>query len=121
MAEQRFASKTFYLFGGLLIWAAHFMLVYSVNAVACVFGFAKVQVIGADLVPFTVILATLVALASAGYLLLSMMAWQGPLRGEARTDPSTIFLRQVTIALTLLAMIAILLSALPSLIVPPCG
>lgn len=121
MAEQRLTSKTFFLFGGLLIWATHFMLVYSANAVACARGLAGVTVLNAGLIPFTVTIATLLALLATGLLLYAALSWGGPLRGEAHDDPGSAFLRQVTVALTLLSMIAIVLSALPSLIVPPCG
>ena len=59
MAEQRFTSKTFLLFSGLLIWAAHFMFVYSANAVACERGLQDVRVLGIGLIPLTVMVATL--------------------------------------------------------------
>lgn len=121
MADRRLASKTFLLFGGLLIWAAHFMTVYSANAIACERGFADLRIWNAGVVPLTVMLVTIVALSAAAYLLLSALSWQGPLSGEARNDPGTAFLRQVAVALTLFSMVAIVLSALPSLIVPPCG
>lgn len=121
MAEQRLTAKTLYLFGGLLIWAAHFMFVYSANAIACSRGLEDIAILGAGLIPLTVALATIVALLAAGYVLVSTLAWQGPLRGEPHDDPSTAFLRQVTIVLTLLSIIAIVLSALPSFIVQPCA
>ena len=120
MAEQRFISKTFFLFGGLLIWATHFMFVYSATAVACARGLADITVLGVGLIPLTVILATVLALLATGWLLYAALTWGGPLRGEPR-DPGNVFVRQITLALTLLSMIAIVLSALPSLIVPPCA
>lgn len=120
MAERRFTAKTFLLFGGLLIWAAHFMFVYSANAVACQRGLENVRILGIGLIPFTVVLATLVALAVAGYVLAMAMGWLGPLRGESQNDPSSTFLSQITVVLTLISMIAITQSALPSLVVSPC-
>ena len=122
MAERRFTAKTLFLFAGLLIWAAHFIFVYSANAVACARGLEAIKVLGADLVPFTVSLATLAALAAAGYVLVSALAWKGPLTDEPHDDPTSAFARQITIALTLLSIIAIVLSALlPAAIVrlPP--
>lgn len=121
MAERRFTAKTFFLFGGLLIWAAHFMFVYSANAVACARGLEDVTVMGAGLIPFTVAIATLAALLAAGNVLATALAWRGPLASEPHDDPATAFLRQVTVVLALLSMIAIVLSALPSLIVQPCA
>lgn len=121
VVEQRLTSKTFLLFGGLLIWAAHFMFVYSVNAVACARGLQDIRVFGAGLIPFTVTIATLIALAAAGRLLWVGSGWLGPLRGEPHHDPASAFLRQVSIALTLLSMVAICLTALPSFVVVPCG
>ncbi len=121
MADQRLGSKTFLLFGGLLIFAAHFMFVYSANAVACARGLEDVRILGAGLIPFTVMLATLLALAAAGYVLALAMGWRGPLRGEPHNDPTSAFLRQITIALTLLSMVAIIWIALPLFIVTPCA
>lgn len=121
MAERRFTSKTLFLFAGLLIWAAHFMFVYSVNAVACARGLEDITILDAALVPLTVALATLAALGAAGYVLVAALAWKGPLAGEPHDDAASAFLRQVTIALTLLSIIAIVLSALPSFIVRPCA
>lgn len=120
MSERRFWSKAFLMFGGLLIWAAHFMFVYSANAVACARGFTHITVLGVGLVPFTLILATLLALLATGYLLYTALSWSGPLRGEANDDPASAFLRQITIVLTLIAMIAIVWNALPASIVTPC-
>lgn len=121
MAERRFGSKMLLPFGGLLVWAAHFMFVYSANALACARGFADVMILRTGIVPLTVAAATLAALVGSGYLLTLALSWGGPLRGEDENDASAAFLRQVTVALTLLSIIAILFSALPSLIVPPCG
>lgn len=121
MAERRFGSKTFLLFGGLLIWAAHFMFVYSANAVACERGLQDMRILGAGLIPFTVAVATVIALAGGGYVLWLAFGWLGPLRGEPHDDPAGAFLRQISIVLTLLSMIAIVLSALPSLVVMPCA
>lgn len=121
VAEQRLTSKAFLLFGGLLIWAAHFMLVYSVNAVVCARGLQDLRVLGAGLIPFTVAIATLVALAAASRLLWVGSGWLGPLRGEPHDDRASAFLRQVSIALALLSMVAIFLTALPSFVVVPCG
>jgi len=121
MAEQRFGSKTFLIFGGLLIWAAHFMFVYSTNAVVCARNLDDITILGAELAPFIVMLATLAALAVACYVLYAAVAWGGPLRGESRNDPGSAFIRQITIVLTLLSIVAILWTALPSLIVSPCA
>lgn len=120
MAEQRFTSKTSLLFSGLLIWAAHFMFVYSANAVACERGLQDFQVLGIGLIPLTVMVATLAALAAVGYVLLIAIGWLGPLHGEAHDDPSSAFVRQITIVLSLISIVAITLSALPSLVVSPC-
>lgn len=121
MAEQRFTAKTLYLFGGLLIWAAHFMFVYSANAIACERGLEDVTIVGAGLIPLTIAIATVAALAAAGYVAAAAMSWRGPFTNEPHGDPTTSFLRQVTIVLTLLSMIAIVLSALPSFVVQPCA
>ena len=121
MAEQRFISKAFLLFGGLLIWAAHFMTVYSANAVACARGLAGIRIFGIGLVPITIILVTIIALAAAAYIVVSALSWQGPISGEPHGAPTTAFLRQMTVMVTLFSMIAIVLSAMPSLIVQPCG
>ncbi|MCL4766021.1 MAG: hypothetical protein KJZ80_07310 [Hyphomicrobiaceae bacterium] len=121
MAEQRFASKTFALFGGLLIWGAHFMIVYSANALACTRGLAGVTILGAGLVPLFVLAATAAALGAAGYLLVTTLSWRGALRGERSQNGSAAFLRIATLTITLLSAIAIAWTALPAAIVQPCA
>jgi hypothetical protein len=44
--QHRFASTTFLITGGLLVWMADFVFVYVFVAVACARGFADIVILG---------------------------------------------------------------------------
>lgn len=88
--------------GGGIAWALHFAVIYGVTALACARGMAGV-------VPWTIGLATLVA--GAACLVLTWMGWQ-------RRDE---FEAWLSATLAALALFAIVLQAVPVLMVTPCG
>jgi len=118
MEKTAFIRKTFFVLGGLLIWAAHFGNVYVFNALACARGFHRLHLFGVGAVPLTVGLATAIALA--GVIGVLVIALRIPGTNDARA-PSADFLRSLTAAVALLSLLAIGWSGLPALVVPPCG
>lgn len=120
MAERRFIAKSLFMLAGLLIWAAHFAVIYAFNALACARGFAASMLFGLSVVPLGIAFATVVALAATLWVLVQAARWQAPISGE-RADASSAFIRYTAIAVGLLSLVAIAWNGLPALIVPPCG
>lgn len=120
MAERRFIAKSLFMLAGLLIWAAHFTVMYAFNALACARGFAGSSVLGIGVVTLAAVLATAAAAAATAWMLFLAFRWEGPLSGESG-DPAARTIRYAAVGLGGLGLVAILWSGLPALIVPPCG
>lgn len=106
---------------GLLIWAAHFAMVYMAHAVACERGLARTRLIGLPLVPVFIFAVT--ALALFGIAIVAWRAWGqlggGAARAEAFEEPR--FLAWFTLAAAALAGLAIIWAGLPWLLVRACA
>ena len=86
---------------GGIVWALHFAAIYGTTAVACARG-------AVGLVPWVIALATLLALGACGVLARS---------GWRRRDD---FESWLSATLATVAVFAIVLQALPVLLVTPC-
>ena len=118
-ANGSFAPRVLLACAGLLIWGAHFLFVYVFAALACARAFASMRLIGVGVVPLAILASTVAALLLLAWL--SRRAWRGESRVHA-TDPDTPrFLRYVGAALAIYSAAAILLQALPVLIIPVCA
>jgi hypothetical protein len=105
----------------MIVWAAHFLVVYVVNAIACERGWIGETLLGWPLVPTLVLGATAVALIAVAVV--GLRAWRRlghSLAGqEGEDDPQ--FTVWLTAAITLLSAVAILWAGVPAVIVQPCG
>lgn len=107
--QRRFTSTTFLLTGALLVWLADFAFVYIFAAVACAKGFA-------DVVPAVTTVASLCAGAVTAWLL-----HRGHRAQQAATnDEHSRFIAFVTLATSVLALVALMLLFLPPLLVRAC-
>ena len=61
MAAATFTRTTLRMFSGVLIWAAHFTLIYGFAALACARGFADAKWLGLDIVTAATVAATVLA------------------------------------------------------------
>ena len=61
MAAQTFTRITLRMSSGVLIWAAHFAVIYGFAALACTRGFADVKWLGLGIVTAVVVASTLIA------------------------------------------------------------
>ena len=111
MSEMSFTKAAAIVSGGGVIWAAHFTVVYGYTGLACARRFDPAGETLVALVPWVIGAATLVA-AAVTLIVLARM-----LRGEARRD----FARRIGAGVAALALLAIVLEALPVLWVPVCG
>ncbi len=121
MEERGFIGKMLLMMGGLLVWGAHFTVIYGFNALACARRFAHLEILGLGIVPLVIGAATIVALTSAGALLAVAVYRRGPFRISANGGSSEPFMRYTTIALAALSVVAIAWNALPAYIVWPCA
>ena len=113
--HANFAAVSAAVSAGFLIWAAHFLVIYGVTALACARGFADVDVLGMGAVELVIGAATLVAIIAAGTVL--VRAFRRPGVEGGGSEP---FLRWTTAAAALLALVAIAWQASPILFMRPC-
>lgn len=119
MRSRRFAGLLTGMMAGLLIWAAHFAVVYAFNGLACARGFAGTTLFGIGLVPAGIVAVTVLALAATALVVLR--ARRGPWPALGTSDEAGRFVRWMTAAFASLSLLAILWIGLPALQVPACG
>ena len=119
VAEGGFASRVLLASAGLLVWGAHFLFIYVFAALACARAFADVRLVGVGVVPFAILTSTVAALLLLAWL--SDRAWRTENRVHAADPDTPRFLRHLGAALAIYSAAAILLQALPALIIPVCA
>ncbi|WP_035693740.1 hypothetical protein [Azospirillum halopraeferens] len=119
MGSRRFTGLLVGMFAGLLIWAAHFVLVYGLTGLACARGLGGATLLGVALVPAAIVAATLAALLATGAVWLAAWRGGGP-AGEGR-DETVRFVRWLTAGFAGLGLMSILWVGLPALQVPVCA
>lgn len=118
-AVHRFTPTTLFICGGLLIWAADFLILYVIAAIACAKGFAALTVAGLPFVAFVGTVLTLLAGVATGLL---MRVAIRRLRAAGASDESIRFIYFVAASIGGLAAIAIFFNALPAwLLATECG
>jgi len=103
----------------LLVWGAHFGVVYAVHALACERSLAGLRVLGLPFVPALCVAAT--ALALAALLLLARPGIAALRRDGVEGDAGEPGFRLwFAAAAALAAAVAILFQTMPALIMPAC-
>lgn len=115
--QHRFTSTTLLLTGGLLVWMADFAFVYVFAALACARGFADGDIFGLPLVPAVTTLASLSAGVATVWLL--RRGYRAHL--ETVTDEHGRFIGFVTLATSVIALVALLMLILPPLLIRACA
>ena len=121
VTNGRFLRNSLLLLSGLLIWAAHFTFVYVFNALACARHFANEHVLGIGLLPAAIGGATIAALGAIGFCLLLNNRVRSREPEQANDIRVNNFMNYMTVAIGLLGALAVVLSGLPVLFLPPCG
>lgn len=111
MTASPFTRTVLLIFSGPLVWAAHFLAVYVLAALACARRFAHVEWLGRGVTQWGISLLTLAAVAA----ILGLILFQ-----HRRRLDSSRFVQQMTLALGLLSVMAIVWEALPAFVVPAC-
>lgn len=113
MQSHRFTPTTFLIWGGLLLYALNFLVVYIFAALACAKGFAHGKWLGMSPVPLVTTISGLVAAAA-----ISAVMWSaaGGNRREQCADEHTRFIRFLAIAGGFLSLLAVVWLTLPPLL-----
>lgn len=104
-----FTLTTMFICGGLLIWAADFLLVYVIAAIACAKGFASGTIAG---VPFVAFVATLITLGAIAATVLLLRIAIRKLR--AHTQEANRFIYALTASIAGMAILAMFYNVLPA-------
>ena len=114
-------AKTLFLLGGLIVWLAHFLVLYGFTGLICARQLAGTTMHGIGVVMWVVLAATVVAVALNSVLLAMALAGRGP--GVSREpDPELRrFWRTVSGLTAALSIVAIVWQAAPAAIVPACA
>lgn len=115
---SQFARATLLMISGLLIWAAHFALIYAFTALACARRFWELSWLGVAVVPWLVGFATV---AAVGALLAIGARSLRQAHSKTGVANASQFCRWMTVAIAWLAVLAIVWQVLPVLLVPTCA
>ncbi|MDQ3289202.1 MAG: hypothetical protein M3Q42_13305 [Pseudomonadota bacterium] len=106
----------------MVVWALHFVIVYSLVGFGCERGVLLERFAGLPVLSWLLIAVTLAALATIAWL--GWHAWRcwNALSSEQlpRAQPRERFMRLVTAMLALVAFIAVVFTATPVFMLPPC-
>ena len=107
----------------MAVWAVHFVVVYSLVGLACDRGLLLRRVATLPLLTWILALLTVAALALIAWLGWNALHRWRVLRASASTlGPShEAFLRLATALLAMLAFIAVVFTATPMPMLPPCA
>lgn len=120
MNAERSPTRLAFMAAGMIAWAAQFTVIYAVTAVACARGYADLRLLGFGMVPATIVVTTLAALAVTGVVLAGALASQ-PRMSAQTANPIDRFLNYATILISGVSLVAIAWTGLPSLILPACA
>jgi len=114
--QHAFGMTTLFIVGALVAWLGAFLVVYVFAAIACAKGFAHVRILGLPIVP---VVTTLTCLFTAGITIVLMRKVGARLRTEAASEHER-FIGFVAFATSAIAIFALVLLALPPLVMNAC-
>jgi hypothetical protein len=110
-APLHFARAVRFLCGGLLVWAALFLITYVFAAIACARGFPQTVWLGLSVVSLLLLLAAALALGALHAIARRADRLQDGI--ARRSDDTRRVVAQIALAVCALALIAIVWNALP--------
>ncbi|MEN1944903.1 hypothetical protein WCE55_13770 [Luteimonas sp. MJ293] len=116
----------------LVMWAVHFVAVYIMQGLACGEGWQRHRVAGLEMVSWWLLLATLLAWAAIvwmgvrGWRCQRLAAFEVRAAGDSDRPVATVarrrrFMAVLTTLVAVISFIAVLFTALPVLLLPPCA
>jgi hypothetical protein len=115
---HRFTPTVLLLCGGLLLWAADFIVIYCAAAVVCAKGYSHVEIFGLPLITLLTLVVTLLAGIATAVLIRRALA---QLRMPEGGNGSESFIQFVALCVGGLGLLAILFNAVPALLIEGCG
>lgn len=101
------------LFAGPMVWAAHFVLIYGLNGIACARSGSAARWGGLPWEAW--------AIVAAGVLAAAVLAACAAARPRSESEHSRRFVRWTSLALLALALLAIAWETMAVLLVPACS
>jgi hypothetical protein len=114
--QHAFLTTTVLIVGALLAWMGAFTVVYVFAAVACAKQFAHLQILGIPIVP---VVSSVTCILTAALTLFLMRKGVALLRAQA-ADEHERFIGFVAFATSGIAIFALVLFALPPLVMNAC-
>ncbi|MDQ9172121.1 hypothetical protein Q8A64_17045 [Oxalobacteraceae bacterium R-40] len=114
MIASLFTSSFLKLFSGPIIWAIHFLFIYSFNGIMCARPALRREWVGLSLSGWAIVLASVMALLAI--VLINLREWRSDMDASNRD-----FARWMTVGLGVLSAFAIILEAIPVFLVPDCA
>jgi hypothetical protein len=108
---DRFTPIAIFICAGLLIWAADFLIIYVVAAVACAKGYEQTTIAG---IPFVAFVGTAVTLVAAGGTWAVLHVAILRLKKIPDADTSLRFVYFLAGAIATLGLLAMLFNVLPA-------
>ncbi len=120
MPAAVFTRTFFYMLGGLIIWGARFLAVYSFTAIACSRGWSEESFAGVGVVPLAVGLLTFTAVLGCGALLAWAYARLRVTFPDPDAEENTRFVHYIAATVAALSLLAVVWETLPVFVVPVC-
>jgi NO-binding membrane sensor protein with MHYT domain len=114
MRASSFTHNFLLLFSGPLIWAGHFVAIYGFTGILCARSYANVAWLGVGIAMWAIIGTGLVAL-------IAMAAVSLRVKPRDAAADNQVFVRWMTLALSLLSGTAIVWETLSVFLVPVCN
>lgn len=115
--QHRFTPTTLLITGGLLVWMATFTFLYVLAALACARGFDDVTIVGLPLIPSVSVVTSLLAAA----VNVGLVRYGRRSHKQASLDEHSRFIGFVTLATSAIGLVALVMLALPPLLVQACA
>ena len=112
--HNSFSRSLLFMLAAPLIWAAHFLFIYSVNGIACARPALMHAWAGIPISSWIILGASLLALAAMAAIYV-----RGRTQTPATNDPG--FLPWVAGMLALLSAVAVIWETMPVLLLPACS
>ncbi len=108
----------------MIVWAVHFAVIYSLVGLACERGWTLHRMAGLNMLVWQLVVVGVVALALLTWL--AMRAIRAARRSDEAIDGQPVnrrhrFVSRVSLALCLLAAVAVLFTTIPAFLLPSCA
>jgi hypothetical protein len=120
MRPGGFTPTILYLLGGLIVWAARFLFIYSFTALACARGLADASLFGFGIVPAVNVLAASIGVAICLTLIATAVARLRLIQADEE-DGSARFIHILAALVAGIAIVAMFWETIPVLFIPACA